>query len=574
MLPSFQRFCSFLRPIFLATCVLAFGCNSDSERITSSTSKYEVAGGDESAKSGGASDGQASAVRKPAQGTPFDAVNNRSEIAERPTGDRSGTPPQSVQTSAGTSRPATGTGRAGSSAGSVPKKPSSARPASGSGQQPNSNRPEDLLAFINELASREPSGLTPQEYEAEQRQTHETIIRVADQLLGGDADNALRLSAAEAKLTALAGLQQINVPNAGERRDEFCLELKSHSIAELAELGRRASFAFALNEFFEGDLNAKTILKEFRELVAAEKKDARLLEFTGQVASVFEQNGHIDEAIELLGMVVAEYKDSTDKALATDIAGLQEQALLIKTDLRRKFDFMVQRQPGSIEQFLAASKTLLADRKVGSATLRVLLEQAAPVMETLHRESGAELYTLVEQAFRDHPNPETVALVKSSLENFRRRSGLLNQPYSVSGLTLDGERFDWNEYRGKVVLVDFWSTWCDLCLQEMPNIRQNYDLYKEQGFEVVGVNLDSDLQNVERFFSVQRLPWPTVVSANPQQRGMQSPLAVQSGVSYIPFLVLVGRDGKVAALNVTGPDLGPKIAELLRTTSAPQNRGN
>ena len=77
------------------------------------------------------------------------------------------------------------------------------------------------------------------------------------------------------------------------------------------------------------------------------------------------------------------------------------------------------------------------------------------------------------------------------------------------------------------------------------------------------MNLDDDTSRVESFFSLQSLPWPTVVSADPESRGMQTPLAVRCGVEFIPFIVLVGRDGRVAALNVRGGQLGPKLAELL-----------
>jgi hypothetical protein len=77
----------------------------------------------------------------------------------------------------------------------------------------------------------------------------------------------------------------------------------------------------------------------------------------------------------------------------------------------------------------------------------------------------------------------------------------------------------------------------------------------------VGVNVNENPDDVKLFFSVQQLPWPTVV--DPEKRGMENPLAVRSGVDFIPFIVLVGRDGNVAAINVRGDDLGPKIEELL-----------
>src|SRR5207248_1924165 len=67
----------------------------------------------------------------------------------------------------------------------------------------------------------------------------------------------------------------------------------------------------------------------------------------------------------------------------------------------------------------------------------------------------------------------------------------IGQVIDLAGPTLDGSRFDLAEQRGKVVLVDFWATWCGPCIAELPNVRAVYDQHHGNGFEVVGVSLDS-----------------------------------------------------------------------------------
>ena len=100
-------------------------------------------------------------------------------------------------------------------------------------------------------------------------------------------------------------------------------------------------------------------------------------------------------------------------------------------------------------------------------------------------------------------------------------------------------------------------------MQALPHIRQTYEKYRKKGYEIVGINLDENRKDLERFFSFQHLPWPTVVSADPTKQGMQTPLAAKCGVNVLPFVVLVGRDGRVAAINVRGPVLDEKLTELL-----------
>jgi thiol-disulfide isomerase/thioredoxin len=145
--------------------------------------------------------------------------------------------------------------------------------------------------------------------------------------------------------------------------------------------------------------------------------------------------------------------------------------------------------------------------------------------------------------------------------------GLIGQPFAVQGKLPDGSDLDWGKYQGKVVLVDFWATWCMPCLAEIPNIRKCFEQYRDKGFEVVAVNVDNNPQGLQRFFSVQSLPWATIVNpqpaADPDSPEITHPLAVRCGVDAIPFLVLVGRDGKVNAIHVRGEKLGKKLAELL-----------
>ena len=97
----------------------------------------------------------------------------------------------------------------------------------------------------------------------------------------------------------------------------------------------------------------------------------------------------------------------------------------------------------------------------------------------------------------------------------------------------------------------------------MPNLKKNYEKYRDKGFEVVGVNIDEDPQMVQRFLALQPLPWTTVISADANARGFEHPLAVKCGIDAIPFLVLIGRDGKVSAIHVGGEKLEQKLAQML-----------
>ena len=136
---------------------------------------------------------------------------------------------------------------------------------------------------------------------------------------------------------------------------------------------------------------------------------------------------------------------------------------------------------------------------------------------------------------------------------------LVGQPLEVAGVTVDGLPFDWKAYRGRVVLVDFWATWCGPCKAELPNLKQAYDRFHAQGFEIVGISLDRDRAALEKFLAENPLGWPNLF-----HEGGQHPLAEQLNVRAIPFTLLVDRAGNIVAQNVRGPALDKQVEQLLK----------
>jgi peroxiredoxin len=152
-----------------------------------------------------------------------------------------------------------------------------------------------------------------------------------------------------------------------------------------------------------------------------------------------------------------------------------------------------------------------------------------------------------------------IAAAGKQLEGAGRRMGLVGKEIEVRGTTVDGKPLDWKGYRGKVVLVDFWASWCKPCVNELPNVRKAYEEFKGKGFEVVGVSLDRDREELDDFLKKHKLPWVTVRD-EPGKDGAPS-LADYYGVLSIPQAILVGRDGRVLSLDARGENLRRLLEE-------------
>ncbi len=147
--------------------------------------------------------------------------------------------------------------------------------------------------------------------------------------------------------------------------------------------------------------------------------------------------------------------------------------------------------------------------------------------------------------------------IAAALAGQLRLMNLVGNEMKVEGLYLDGTEIDWKSYRGKVVLIDFWATWCGPCVGEIPNMTKMYEKYNAAGFEILGYSLDQDLDALHKFEEERKLPWKTAsqkLSLDYKAKKFVD-LSEYYGITGIPTMILVGKDGKVLSTNARGPEL-------------------
>jgi peroxiredoxin len=152
--------------------------------------------------------------------------------------------------------------------------------------------------------------------------------------------------------------------------------------------------------------------------------------------------------------------------------------------------------------------------------------------------------------------------MKMQEEEMKRLSNLLpigGEAPEIRQQTPTGGTVALSELRGKVVLIDFWASWCRPCRIENPNVKRVYSKYASKGFEILGVSLDRDQAAWVKAIKDDGLPWKHV-----SDLGFWNNAAAQEyGVQSIPYTVLVDREGKILDKGLRGEQLEARLAQLL-----------
>ncbi|HMF36386.1 MAG TPA: TlpA disulfide reductase family protein [Isosphaeraceae bacterium] len=163
---------------------------------------------------------------------------------------------------------------------------------------------------------------------------------------------------------------------------------------------------------------------------------------------------------------------------------------------------------------------------------------------------------LEDRILKEYPDSQFTSMIKGAR---RQREGI-GKPFELEFTDASsGSTISMGTLKGKVVVVDFWATWCGPCVAELPAMKKLYEKFHGQGVEFLGVSLDKPKQQggldaLKKFVKEQEIPWPQYY----QGKGGDSDFSRSWGIYSIPTMFLVDQEGKLVSVEARG-----KLAELI-----------
>ena len=241
--------------------------------------------------------------------------------------------------------------------------------------------------------------------------------------------------------------------------------------------------------------------------------------------------------MELTKTVNAEFnsgtaEDKKDPAFAKAVDDRYRQKLKNKNDKQLLF---AEQYPNSFFALVALSET--QGNKENEAKIASLYNTLRPDLQTT--DMGKELAQRIRS--------KSITAVGKEAPEFT-----LND--------VNGKAVSLSSLRGKLVLIDFWASWCSPCRAENPNLVKQYKLYKDKGFEVIAVSLDSDKAKWADAITKDGLPWLHVSDL----KGWNNAVGRLYGIRAVPASFLISKEGQIIANDLRGETLNAKLAEIYK----------
>jgi peroxiredoxin len=276
-------------------------------------------------------------------------------------------------------------------------------------------------------------------------------------------------------------------------------------------------------------------------LTAGEKEDSKKFR-------KFYEAGKFDKALAVVDKAIEKYPDYKERWL--------NRRYHILTDMKR-YDEALE---AALAKYNAAKKKSPGRcLDVARAYLKVNNKDNALKWIGEAVKLGYKKFYVFEKEDSDYRPLKGDPRLDAYIAKIKENIGFGKPPRDFTVTSLSGKELTLSKLKGKVVLVDFWATWCPPCVREMPNLKAIYKDYNARGFEIIGISVDSSKEKLGKFINKEKIKWPIAFSG----KGWQDEIKESYKVTSIPSMWLVDKKGILRHFDVRGEKLRTAVTRLL-----------
>ena len=321
-------------------------------------------------------------------------------------------------------------------------------------------------------------------------------------------------------------------------------------VTELEKIDKELAAAKETSKVNKLNASRADLIERIIELAPADEKDTWVRQYAESVTAAA-QTGSFTDGAERLKKLMA--KLSKNEGQVDLLPFLGYRALQIDYQLSLK-DAKNDDIPKIAQVWMDGLEKLVTTYGTSSQAAEPMLALAQECEIHGKEEAAIQWYSRILKDFKESEFAQKALGGKMRLESIGNR-------WIISGPSIDGKgSLTAAQLAGKVVVVQYWATWADQCKQDFDTLKKLQAKYGKQGFQVVGVNLDTDRADAQKLLKSSSLPWPNLFEPG----GFDSRYANEMGVFSLPLMILIDKQGKVVSRNITADELDGELKKLLK----------
>ncbi len=319
-------------------------------------------------------------------------------------------------------------------------------------------------------------------------------------------------------------------------------------MAAIEEVDKAASKADSVEEKAKYNNRKCDLLEQLAEQSKPDERAMWYRQLADTISAAVQSGAYPDGVKRLQTLFDKLTKNNEPKAVAAHVRFAQMTAEYGLAVQDKKADF------GALQsQWLKKLESYIAEYPDCPDAAEAMFQLAVAQEYAGHEEDASKWYGQIVKSFPSAPAAKKAA-------GARVRLGSVGNVVSIGGSSPSGEAVDTANYRGKVVLVHYWSTWCEPCKADMPVLKELLGKYGNSGLVILGVNLDQSRKDMTDYVAQNGLSWPQVF----EEGGLESRPANEMGILTLPTMILLDAQGKVVNRNIHVAELDRELKKLIR----------